>query len=309
MSFLITGVNGFVGKHLARELNSRGHEVIGSSLGSKLAPELSGTVSSYFGCDFTNPNQVQALDLSGVEAIISLAGLAQVGASFDNPDKYKQVNVSVLSVLAKRILEDKLSIKVLAVSTGAVYESNQPLPITEKSKLTEAGSPYAQSKILMEQAAKEFSKQGLNCVVVRPFNHIGPGQEEGFLVGDLYAKIIQSKQDGQSLMVGNLNTKRDYTDVRDVVRAYADLAEQTDLSHSLYNVCSGRSVAGTDILKMLLVECGVAGQIEVKVDQSLIRPNDVVDIYGSYDRLKADTGWSPQIPLGKTIKDFVDSKI
>jgi GDP-4-dehydro-6-deoxy-D-mannose reductase len=304
---LVTGVGGFVGKHLARELSERGHQVVGVGISPEISDSsVKNLLSGYYACDLTSPDQVSRLPINDIEGVISLAGLAQVGPSFSEPEKYKKVNVEVLSVLAKRIINEKLKIKVVAVSTGAVYEPNQPLPITEESKLADTGSPYGQSKILMEEAAGEFRNDGLDCVIVRPFNHIGPGQEKGFLVGDLYAKIVQAKQDGQPLMVGNLNTKRDYTDVRDVVRAYADLAEQPQLNHSLYNVCSGHSVSGADILKMLLGECGVTSQIEVKVDQALIRPTDTMDIFGNYDRLKGDVNWSPQIGLDKTIKDFVE---
>src|SRR5690606_2879114 len=122
------------------------------------------------------------------------------------------------------------------------------LPLTEDSKLTENSSPYSQSKKLMEEAAQNLRSQGLDCVVARPFNHIGPGQLGGFLVPDLYEKIRVASKSGGNILVGNLKTKRDYTDVRDIVKAYADLAASETLDYDVYNVCSGQSRSGEEIL-------------------------------------------------------------
>ncbi len=175
------------------------------------------------------------------------------------------------------------------------------MPLTENSALVTSASPYALSKIAMEQEAARLKKAGLDCVVARPFNHVGPGQEGGFLVPDLYQKISQADE---SLAVGNLKTRRDYTDVRDVVKAYASLVTAPALEHLVYNVCSGRSISGETILELLL-DAGGKRSLLLQQDPSLIRPNDPEDLYGSNDRLRQATGWEPTIPLEQTIKDFV----
>jgi GDP-4-dehydro-6-deoxy-D-mannose reductase len=297
---LVTGSSGFVGHHLVHELTRRSHDV--SSLAyDGAAPEgIRELIKQHFICDLSDPSQVAGLPLDSLDAIINLAGLANVGASFDQPDLYKKVNVEVLTNLGKQLLAIGSKTRVLAISTGVVYDPEQPMPLTEQSRLTVAGSPYAQSKILMEQAAEDLRTKGLDCVVVRPFNHIGPGQLPGFLIPDLYQKVTS----GKVVKVGNLNTRRDYTDVRDIVKAYADLVETASLKHSIYNVCHGQSYSGREILDIMLRATGVS-DAQIEVDQSLIRANDPAELVGSCDRLQAETGWQPSIAIEQSIADFV----
>jgi len=305
---LVTGVNGFVGEHLARELSSRGIEVIGAGLDAAASSELDGFISQYYTCDLTSEADVARLPLSDIDAVISLAGLASVQDSFGKSELYQQVNVAVLSVIGNKLLELQSKARVIAVSTGAVYESHQPMPLSEDSTLVTDGSPYALSKIAMEKEADALRERGLDCRVVRPFNHIGPGQKGGFLVPDLYSKIQAASQSGGPMAVGDLTTRRDYTDVRDVVRAYADLATAASLQNTLYNVCSERSVAGQTILELLLKATGQTEKITVTQDPALIRPNDPTDLYGNSQRLSSETGWHPIVPIEQTISDFVASQ-
>lgn len=302
---LITGINGFVGEHLARELSTRNFKVLGIGREKTVNSEIEGTVSSYYACDLTDEALVGELPLEDIDAVISLAGLANVGASFDNPDLYNEVNVKVLSVLANKLVTIGSSARIIAVSTGAVYSADQSMPLTEESELITTGSPYALSKIAMEQEVLRFRQRGLECVIARPFNHIGPGQAPGFLVPDLYRKIAEASKTDGKLRVGDLSTRRDYTDVRDVVRAYADLAMADQLSHAIYNVCSGQSVDGGTILNLMLAAAAQKHKLTIEQDASLIRPHDPKDLYGSNARLYAQTGWEPIIPIEQTIHDFV----
>lgn len=306
MRTLVTGANGFVGRHLIRELHGRGHKVVALGHGGKIEPELEELVEDYYECDLTDIGQVSRLPLEGVDAVINLAGLANVGASFSDPEKYKRINVEVLTVIGERLLQIGSKARVVAISTGAVYESDQPLPLTEESQTIAKGSPYALSKLAMEDAAGQLRKKGLSCVVARPFNHAGPGQAPGFLIPDLYKKLTEAEKSGQPVMVGNLKTKRDYTDVRDVVRAYADLASSETLGFGIYNVCSGMSRSGQEILDIFLEKMNLSGKVDIEVDKSLVRPNDPPELYGSHDRLTEETGWEPEIPFEQTIIDFVD---
>lgn len=302
---LVTGVNGFVGHHLASELHENGFEVIGAGHEHSLASDLRDIVSDYLICDLTDYQSVSKLPLEDINAVINLAGLAAVGKSFDEPELYMRVNVSVLSTLCERIKEiGRNDLRVLAISSGALYASGQPMPLSEESLTDSTTSPYAASKLAMEKAALDFRDEGLDCVVVRPFNHIGPGQMEGFLLPDLYAKL-KSSGDTDEIRVGNLETKRDYTDVRDVARAYIGLSTKASLEHGIYNVCSGRPVSGEEILAILKEVCGRTA-VKAVVDKSQFRPSDAPVIYGDNSRLKAEIGWQPLIPLGQTIKDFVN---
>ncbi len=300
-NILITGVNGFVGKHLARELKNNDIGVFGCGLDSNLDESIKNIVDNFIpNCDLTNPEDVARLPLEEIDAIINLAGLAQVGNSFNEPDKYNDINVKVHTVVAKAIQDSNKPIRMISVSTGAVYDNHQPMPLNESSNLTKDSSPYALSKIAMERALKQFMDDDMDIVIVRPFNHIGPGQLPGFLVPDLANQI----QNNPELKVGNLNTRRDYTDVRDVVRAYRLLATKPTLNHKIYNVCSGKSVAGNDILELLL-DAFDNPNVDVAVDESKIRPNDPADVVGDNSRLISELGWQPKIPIKQTIADFV----
>jgi GDP-4-dehydro-6-deoxy-D-mannose reductase len=303
---LVTGVNGFVGKHLVREVASRGHKAYGVGREETAHQEISSILNSYFIADLTNHEDVAKLPLEDIDVVISLAGLARAGDSFKDPEKYLKINVDVATGLAGEILNRNPRCRFIAISTGAAYDSNQPMPLNEDSKLIEQGSPYAKSKILMEEALEKLRATGLDCLIIRPFNHIGPGQEPGFLVPDLHQKVVAAMKNSQSVKVGDLGTKRDYTDVRDVVKAYVNLAEAGDLKFNLYNVCSGKSISGDTILKTLLQAMGASQEVKIEQDKALLRPDDPKDLYGSNQKISEVGAWQPTIPLNRTIEDFVD---
>lgn len=298
---LVTGINGFVGKHLTRALVEAGYNVDGIIREKDIEPEIRGLINKFETCDLSDKEQVGKLDLSSYRTVINLAGLANVGQSFKQPDLYMKVNVSVLSNICQRVSSQRLKTRVVAISTGAVYDNSQKMPLTEDSRLVTESSPYALSKIAMEAEGKKFRQRGVDCIVARPFNHIGPGQLPGFLVPDLIKQIREAIAQKTSVKVGNLKTKRDYTDVRDVVNAYVMLATK-DLAFSTYNICSGRSVAGEKILETILKGMG-SPEIEIETDPSLIRPTDSPDIFGSYERLEQETSWRPVLPIEQTIGD------
>lgn len=304
---IITGVNGFVGQHLAHEMHAQGHEVIGVGRDQTVDESLESMLSNYYSCDLTDEPSVAAIPLDSVDAVISLAGLAKFGESFDKPELYRRVNVSVFSVLAERLLALNSKARIVAVSSGTVYDTAQDMPLREDSRIITSGSPYSLSKIAMEDAARELRKKGLDCVIVRPFNHIGPGQEDGFLIPDLYRKIQECRKSKQPLRLGDLSTRRDYTDVRDVVKAYAALALAGSLKYDLYNVCSGRSIEGKKIFDLLLKEVGPVG-VKIQSDPTVFRPNDSRELLGDNERLRTETQWQLTIILEQTIHDFVASR-
>lgn len=295
---VITGINGFVGHHLAKELHDNGHDVIGIGRDETVSEKIKNYINEYHTTDLVKDLPA----LSDIEGIIHLAGLAAVGPSFDNPQQYINANSAMVTNLCEYYMKAAKKPRVVIVSSGAIYDSNQPMPITEESKIG-FNSPYAVSKILTENQASYYRGRGLDCIVARPFNHIGPGQGDGFLVPALATGLRKARKAGESLSVGNLKTRRDYTDVRDVAKAYRMLIEAPSLSHSIYNVCSGKSVSGEEMLALIQDAMNIH-DIAVEVDQSKIRPNDPMDIYGDSSTLQNDTGWSPSIKLETTIADY-----
>jgi GDP-4-dehydro-6-deoxy-D-mannose reductase len=223
---LVTGVNGFVGHHVAEQLHESGYEVLGVDRRPELQDDLKGVVEEYVSCDLTDSEAIKSINLETVSAIINLAGFAKVGDSRGQGELYDKVNIGVHTVLYDECVRQGASPRIIAVSTGAVYDPNQPLPQTEESKLHDVNTviEYIASKIKMEKAVAEYRDRGLDVIITRPLNHSGPGQLPGFLIPDIGEQIKDAIAQDKPLLTGNLDTKRDYTDVRDVANAYVLLA-------------------------------------------------------------------------------------
>ncbi|HWB39278.1 MAG TPA: GDP-mannose 4,6-dehydratase [Candidatus Saccharimonadales bacterium] len=299
---LVTGCNGFVGQHLVRELAANGAEVVGVGGSSGTHEQLPG-LSSYIEADLTDAAQAAKVDFSGVDGVIHLAGLAAVGPSFDNPELYMNVNVGIEVNLFETAIAQNVRPRFLIISSGTLYDPKAPLPLTETSTVDPSSSPYAASKVAQESKALEYAKAGFEVMIARPFNHIGPGQGLGFIVPDIADQIVKvEKGEASEILVGNLDAKRDYTDVRDIVRAYRLLIE-SGKSGEIYNLCTGKARSGHEILEGLLN--AAHDEIAVKQDPARMRPSDTPEIYGSHDKLTADTGWQPEIDLQTTLADVI----
>lgn len=296
---VITGVNGFVGKHLVRELKDHNIEVIGVDRSEMVDSSIANLLSDYIVADLA----VGWPKIDAVTAVIHLAGLAAVGPSFDSPQDYININSAIFTNMAEHFLASMDKPRIVVVSSGAIYDPKQQLPLTEESTVGFT-SPYAVSKVLVENQCAYYRSRGLDCIVARPFNHIGPGQRPGFLLPDLHRQL--GSINNEKLQVGDLTTQRDYTDVRDVVRAYRLLATSKKLTHPIYNICSGISRSGNEILKTLQATMHKEG-VGAVVDRAKLRPNDPKEIVGSSGRLRDDTGWQPEISLEQTIIDFTSS--
>jgi GDP-4-dehydro-6-deoxy-D-mannose reductase len=306
---LVTGFNGFVGAHLVRALAGAGCMVSGLSRTGDMPSEIEELLEGSVICDLVDPGAVIKLDFAPYDAVINLAGLAGVGASFAEPERYMRINVGVLSNLCEALVRQKLSPRVIAVSSGAVYASDQPMPLHEDSRIATTASPYTKSKQAMEAAALEYRSSGLpDCIIVRPFNHFGPGQKAGFIVPDMYAGLVEAVSSGKPLKVGNLSTRRDYTDVRDVVKAYVALVMAEQLDEPIYNVCSGVSRSGEEILNAFQELIPGADKVQTELDPGLIRPTDPAKLVGNNERIREASGWRPTIPFQITIADFIASE-
>lgn len=298
---LVTGVNGFVGQHLAKELSENGITVIGVG-GAQGAHKDSPYLSKYIELDLSQAAETANIDFSEVDGVIHLAGLAAVGPSFDDPMRYITTNAAIESNLLETALKQTATPRFLVISTGALYDAKATLPLSETSPLL-ASSPYAVSKITQEQLAQYYGLRGFEIIVARPFNHIGPGQNPGFIVPDIAQQIIACETGQQtSIKVGNLDAERDYTDVRDIARAYRLLLEK-GVPGETYNVCSGRALSGHDILQGLLDASG--SSIQTESDPNKMRPSDNPTIFGSDQKITDATGWQPTISIDQTLADVI----
>lgn len=299
---IISGINGFVGHHLSQELHSAGLSVIGIGQEATVNSDISGIVSEYRQANLIEkwPN------IPEVKAVIHLAGLAAVSPSFEKPQVYINANSSMVTNLCEYYLKQKNKPRIVIISSGAIYSPNQPMPISEDGEIG-FSSPYAVSKVLNENQVAYYRNRGLDCVIARPFNHMGPGQAEGFILPDFYSRLASIGKSEHTIITGNIETRRDYTDVRDIARAYCKLALAPNLKNSVYNICSGASLSGAEIFDELKNAMDL-NDVSYKIDSSLIRPTDIKDIVGDSSRLKTELGWEPQIDIGQTVIDFVKSK-
>jgi GDP-4-dehydro-6-deoxy-D-mannose reductase len=195
--------------------------------------------------------------------------------------------------------------RVLVVSSADVYGivAEADLPITEDHPLRPV-SPYAASKVAADfLAVQAHLGRGLDTVWARAFNHLGPGQGDSFVASALAARIASNERDGSDeVPVGNLAARRDFTDVRDVVRAYRMLVEHGAAGEA-YNVCSGRAVAVHDLAELLLAQA--ATPMRLVVDPERYRPVDVPVVLGDESRVRQATGWHATIPLAQTLADLL----
>jgi GDP-4-dehydro-6-deoxy-D-mannose reductase len=288
---LITGGRGFVGTWLADHLRSLGDTVV------VIDQEV----------DVTDPQALlDALSDAAPQAIYHLAALTHVGQSWDQPLRVLEVNVLGTGAVLAAARQCGSDPTVLVTSSAEVYGAvTDPslLPLTEDSP-TAPLTPYAASKLAAEALCTQaVLGHGQRVITVRPFNHIGPGQSPNFAVAALAKRILDADASGASTIpVGNLSARRDFTDVRDVVRAYRLLVE-SGTAGVVYNVCSGRDVAIGEIADRLLDLAGTS--LEFETDPDLVRPVEVPVLRGDPGRLSAATGWVPERPLEQTLGDVL----
>ncbi len=309
---LITGVTGFVGQYVAEALLSTPDVEIHGTYFSDDSKERLGILQRHLilhKADLTNKDAVnQIIKVTTPDELYNLAAQTSPSESMKDPAKTLSTNILSELFLFQSLQENKLEkTRVLAIASGEVYGKVTPeeLPIDENTPLRPI-SPYAVSKIATDYLALQYYlTHKLNIIRVRPFNHIGPRQQAKFVL-PMFAKQIADIEKGIQepvMKVGNLKAKKDFSDVRDIVRAYILLMEK-GIPGDVYNVGSGRSVSIQEILDMLLSFS--QKEIKVEVDQALFRPVDVEDIYCNYTKVSELTGWKPEIPLETTLKDTLD---
>ena len=281
---LVTGAQGFVGRHLLTQLG-----------GGAWAVDI----------DVTDAKAVARIFAERAPAgVVHLAALSSVGTSWEEAGETWRVNtVGTVNVLEAARTQAS-DCRVLVASTGEVYGRARRVPTPEDEPL-EPLSPYAASKAAAEVACDQARRAGLDVVVARAFQHEGPGRDERFAVGSWAAQIARAEgAGGGTVRVGDLSAKRDIIDVRDVCRAY-ELLLDPSVPGGTYNVAGGRSVEMREVLELLV---GLAeAPIEVEPDPARSRPSDLPLVCGDASRLRDATGWEPMIPLEQTLADTLDA--
>ena len=239
------------------------------------------------------------------EVVYHLAARAHVGRSWQQPGETLHDNVAMTLNVLEAIRAGAPDAAVVAVASGEVYGPPDRLPVDESAPLRPQ-NPYAVSKASADLLAGFYADaHRLRVVRARPFNHSGPGQAPEYAIASFARQVaagVEAGDDPVRVVTGNPDTRRDFTDVRDVVRAYRLLAESGEPGQA-YNVCSGRPASAGELVERLGQAAGRA--IDHVVDPSLVRAHEVMELRGSYAKLQAATGWEPVIPLAVTLRDTI----
>jgi GDP-4-dehydro-6-deoxy-D-mannose reductase len=293
MRALVTGADGFVGQHLMAHLHACGDDVVGSDRRAG-GPDL-----------LDGPALSALVHTVSPDVVYHLAGASDVAGSWQDPVDTFRANAEGTLRLLRACAEAGVG-RILAVSSADVYGrvTEAELPLSEEAPLRPV-SPYAASKAAADFVALQaYLGYGLDVLRVRAFNHLGPGQTTRFVAPALAERIVRCEHSGNDeVPVGNLEARRDVTDVRDVVRAYRMLIEHGTPGDA-YNVCSGRDLAVQELADHMVALAHVP--VRLVPDPSLIRPVDVPVLRGDNSKICRDTGWMPEIPIERTLVDVLD---
>ena len=293
MKIFITGILGFVGTYLSMQLIEEGHDVWGIDRTSAHP-----NVSSVDLCD--KDLLLDVMQKVKPDYVYHLAAISQVVIKGDTSSLYR-INIDgTRNILEVCALQEKKP-RCIFISSSQVYGNvpEEGLPITELTPINPVNH-YGASKAAGEMLVKAFGKEeGLEYVIFRPFNHTGPGQNEYFVVPKIVAAFKNGKD---SIRLGNVNAERDFTDVRDVVRAHTSVTKNFPAGE-IFNIASGKTVKIVDIIIMLEELTG--RKMIVECQDSLLRKSEIVKTYGSFDKIKNILGWKPEIKLSKTLEDML----
>lgn len=311
MRVLITGITGFAGSHLADYCLERGdvdvYGIIRWRSRTENIEHLEGKIK-LLECDLRDATSTRhMIEEIAPEYIFHLAAQSYVPTSWHAPTESLTTNVigqlNLFEAVRKLDLKCRIQIAGSSEEYGMVYEDE--LPIKESNPFRPL-SPYAVSKVGQDMLGYQyFMSYKMDIVRTRGFNHTGPRRGSVFVVSDFAKQIvdIEAGRKDPVLLVGNLDASRDFSDVRDVVRAYF-LALEKGKAGEAYNICSGKAYTIREVLDMLLALTDA--KIEVKQDPTRLRPSDVPRLLGDSSKFRNDTGWKPEIPFETTLKDILE---
>lgn len=287
---LVTGGAGFAGRHLRDRLRLEGVECLAPA---RDAIDL---------CD--DESVLRLVRDAQPSTVFHLAAFSSPSLSLERPAEALLTNVAMTLSVLEAVRRQAPSATVVLVGSGQAYGEPRNLPVREGEPL-EPGNPYAVSKASCDMLGRQYAESyGLRVVRVRPFNHAGPGQREEYVISALARQVAQAETSGVRecvLKTGNPEAARDFTDVRDVVRAYV---MASDLRNGAFNVCRGTPTAIGELVEMIKVAARI--HVRHEVDPSRLRTHDTPVLYGSHERISAACGWQPEIPLEETIADTID---
>ena len=300
---LVTGATGFAGGHLLDRLTDRAPVIAWHRPGGQ--PPDPNRHIDWRPVDMRSADDVaRGIEESAPTQIFHVAGAPLVSSSFSTVVPHLKTNVLGTHHLLEAVRRSGRACRVLVVSSAQVYQTSDD-PLDENSPLL-PGTPYGLSKLAQEQlATRAWADDGLDIVIARPFNHAGPRQSADFAVSSFARQIarIEAGLAPPELKVGNLDARRDMTDVRDVVEAY-DLMMTSAPPGRPYNICSGRAWKVGDLLAELLQ--GARVPVKVTLDPDRLRPSDVPVIQGDATRIRSELGWAPQIRVEQMLSDTLE---
>ncbi len=305
MRALITGIGGFVGRHLRQHLEEQGDSVCG--LGRPADSRDMATVR-VFAADLSDRGAIDRIVREAEpEAVYHLAAQSSPAESLSDPWATIGNNLLAQINLFEALLAANLRPRVLVIGSSDEYGRVDPADVpTHEGVALRPLTPYAVSKVGQDvMGFQYFAQHGLPVVRVRPFNHTGPGHDARFVIPSLARQLaqIETGQREPVLHVGNLNVERDFTDARDMVRAYR-LALVAGVPGDVYNLGRGRSVRIADMVEELISMCRVP--VQTRVDPALLRPTDIPRQEADTRKFTALTGWQPRIPWHTTLSDTLD---
>jgi len=300
---LITGAAGFAGSHLLELLARDGAEIAAwHRPGSPRPADRAGVV--WDSVDLLDRDQVlRAVRRHPPSAVYHCAGEAHVGRAWEQTASTFATNVRGTHFLIEALRAGRLAVPVFVPSSAMIYKAADR-PLSEDDPRLPAG-PYGVSKLAQELLTVRAGSDGIDARVARAFNHVGARQSPAFAASG-FAKQIAEIEAGRSapeIVVGNLDARREVTDVRDTVRAYRAIVERGRPGRA-YNVCSGRAIAIGEVVERLVARARAA--VAIRVDPARFRPSDLPIVEGDPTRIRGELGWAPEIPLDRTLDDLLE---